>query len=158
MQPFQLSGIESDPFEPLFLLSDEQLKAQGALRTTATESPGFPCRISLEDANVGEELLLLPYPHQPADSPYRASGPIFVRRHAKRRVLEIGEVPAYVTRRQISLRAYDSTHMMVDASVCEGRAVATELDRYFSNAAVEYVHLHNAKRGCFSCLATRVVK
>ncbi|MBO9579260.1 MAG: DUF1203 domain-containing protein, partial [Microbacteriaceae bacterium] len=60
------------------------------------------------------------YEHQPAHSPYRASGPIFVRRDAQRRVLAPGEVPPYVAERLISLRAYDVAHLMVDAEVCEG--------------------------------------
>jgi hypothetical protein len=155
MSRFQLSGIPHEPFEHLFQFSEEQLRTLGAVRRVATEEPGFPCRVSLQDARVGEELLLLPYLHQPATSPYRASGPIFVRRHARQRVLAAGEVPPYVSRRVISLRAYDASHMMVDATVCEGRCVAEELERILANTSVAYVHLHNAKQGCFSCTANR---
>jgi hypothetical protein len=152
---FQLVGIDHEPFEPLFLLSDEALKEHHVERHIATESPGYPCRVSLEDATVGEELLLLPYLHQPAASPYRASGPIFVRRAAKQRRLEVGDVPIYVTSRLMSLRAYDKAHMIVAASVCEGVLVAKEIESYFSNDQVDYIHLHNAKRGCFSCQVIR---
>jgi hypothetical protein len=154
-QSFQLVGIDHRQFEPLFLLSDEALKEHHAERHIATESPGYPCRVSLEDAKVGEELLLLSYVHQPAASPYRASGPIFVRRTAKQRRLEAGEVPSYVTSRLISVRAYDKAHMIVTASVCEGVLVAKELESYFSNDQVDYIYLHNAKRGCFSCQVIR---
>jgi hypothetical protein len=156
MQRFQLSGIDYGHFEALFLLSDDELKAHRAVRLQVTENPGFPCRVSLEDAEIGEELLLLPYLHQPTSSPYRASGPIFVRRNAVRRTLEVGEVTPYVTRREISLRAYDAADMLVTATVCEGAAVAGELGRFFDNASIEYIHLHNAKPGCFSCVARRV--
>jgi Protein of unknown function (DUF1203) len=152
---FQILGISHEQFEPLFLLSNEQLKEHGAERRIATESPGYPCRISLEDAGVGEELLLLPYLHQPAASPYRSSGPIFVRRGAKQRRLGVGEVPSYVSSRLMSVRAYDAAHMMVAASVCEGVHAAQELEKYFSNDQVEYIHLHNAKQGCFSCQVIR---
>ena len=58
---FQLVGIDHEQFGHLFSLSDEQLKTHGAERRIARESPGCPCRISLEDARVGEEVLLLPY-------------------------------------------------------------------------------------------------
>jgi hypothetical protein len=61
-----------------------------------------------------------------------------------------------VRTRQISLRAYDAEPMIVDAEVCAGDAVAGELERLFGSPAVSYVHLHNAKRGCFSCLAQRI--
>jgi hypothetical protein len=152
---FQLSGIEHAPFAHLFELSDEALKQHGAVRQFATENPGYPCRVSLQDAEVGEELLLLPYEHQPAASPYRASGPIYVRRNAMRRVLEPGQVSGYVTRRLMSVRAYGADHMMVDASVCEGERVADEILRLFEDERVAYLHLHNAKRGCFSCRVER---
>ena len=152
---FQLLGINPEQFEPLFLLSDEQLKEHGAVRRIATEIPGYPCRISLEDASVGEELLLLPYGHQPAPSPYRSSGPIFVRRGARQRWLNVGEIPRYVSSRLMSVRAYDAAHMMVAASVCEGVHVARELEKCFSNDQVDYIHLHNAKQGCFSCQVVR---
>jgi len=155
MHAFRLVGIDPAPFEPLFLLDDEGLARHGAVRCIATESPGFPCRISLEDAAVGDELLLLPFEHQPGASPYRASGPIFVRRGARRAVLPPGVVPEYVTRRLMSLRAYDAAHRMVDACVCEGVDAAAAIGRLVANADVAYLHLHNAKRGCFSCQVDR---
>jgi hypothetical protein len=99
--------------------------------------------------------MLLPFAHQPAASPDRASGPIFVRRGARQRTLDIGEVPPYVTRRLMSVRAYDAADMIIDASVCEGSDVRAEIERLFGNEEVAYIHLHNAKRGCFSCRVSR---
>lgn len=155
MSRFQLSGLSHEPFQPLFELSDEELGALGAARVEADAGFGFPCRVSLQDAEVGETLLLLSHEHQPAASPYRASGPIFIRRDARQRVLPAGVVPPYVTQRLMSLRAYDATHRMVDAAVCEGTAVAAWLEQAFSDTQIAYIHLHNAKRGCFSCMAAR---
>lgn len=66
-----------------------------------------------------------------------------------------GHVPPYVTRRLISVRAYDAQGMMVDAAVCEGLAVQAEIERFFSDSQVAYLQLHNAKRGCFSCQVNR---
>ena len=151
MPTFQIVGLSHEPFERLFDLTDEQLRAFGAVRRVATESPGFACRVSLEDAVVGEELLLLPYEHLRAASPYRSTGPIFVRRGARQRHLPAGHVPPYVTRRLISVRAYDAQGMMIDAAVCEGGLVAAEIERCFSSGVVAYLQLHNAKQGCFSC-------
>jgi hypothetical protein len=156
MHRWRLAGLDPALFEPLFALTDDALQRLGAVRRTADSAPGFPCRVSLEDAPVGAELLLLPYEHHPARSPYRSSGPIFVCRDAKRSDLAPGEVPPYVTRRLMSLRAYDASAMMIDAAVCEGAEVAVVLDGLFADGAVDYVHLHNAKRGCFSCVASRV--
>ena len=155
MHAFQLSGIDPAPFQPLFDLDDEALAEIGAVRRTADTSPGFPCRVSLDDAAVGDELLLLPYVHHAVASPYRAAGPIFVRRGAVQRTLAVNEVPAYVSRRLISLRGYDRQQMMVAAEVCEGPLVADALHRFFGDANVAYIHLHNARQGCFSCLVNR---
>jgi hypothetical protein len=152
---FRLSGLDPVPFEALFLLPDEELVRRGIRRTVAQPGDTLPCRVSLEEAAAGDELLLLPFEHQPANSPYRASGPIFVRRGVPRRVLPEGEVGPYVTTRLMSLRAYDASDLIVDAAVCEGAAVAAEVERLFANAAVSYIHLHNAKRGCYSCRVDR---
>ncbi|HEY2346757.1 MAG TPA: DUF1203 domain-containing protein [Xanthomonadaceae bacterium] len=156
MSSFRLAGIDHEPFEPLFSLDDARLRERGAVRCVATGQPGFPCRVSLEDAKVGEELLLLPFVHQPGASPYRASGPIFVRRGAKRQILPARVVPPHIARRLMSVRAYDAAHMMIDATVTESADVASSLDRFFANADTAYVHLHNTGRGCFSCTAERV--
>ena len=108
MASFQLVGLPFEPFAPLFALSDRELSERSARRVVASGKPGFPCRVSLRDAEVGEELLLLHYPHQPASSPYKASGPIYVRKGAQQQTLEAGAVPDYVRCRLMSTRAYDA--------------------------------------------------
>jgi hypothetical protein len=155
MSSFQLIGLSPEQFSPLFSRSAEQLAPLGIMRVTADSKPGFPCRISLEDAEPGAELLLLPYEHQPAASPYRASGPIYVRAGSQQSHLQPGEIPPYVSLRQISVRAYDAHHMMIGADVCPGNEVAKAMQRQFSDPLVSYIHLHNAKRGCFSCRVER---
>jgi hypothetical protein len=152
---FRITGLDAHLFDPLFAQGDAERAAAGVHRVVADKTPGFPCRVSLADAEVGEELLLLPFTHQPAESPYRSSGPIFVRRGAAPAALPPGHIPEYVTRRLMSVRAYDANHWMVDAGVCEGAALAPEIDRLFADARVDYLHLHNAKRGCYSCRVER---
>jgi hypothetical protein len=152
---FQLAGLAFAPFAALFSLSDHALSELGAQRLTATAKPGFPCRVSLADAEIGEELLLLPFAHQPERSPYRASGPIFVRREARQCRLAPGEIPDYVRLRLMSVRAYDSAHLMIDAAVCAGEEAASAILGMFADLNVAYIHLHNAKRGCFSCRVDR---
>ena len=155
MHHFQLLALPPTPFAPLFALSDQALAQHGAHRVIATENTGYPCRISLEDAKQGDELLLLPFEHQPAASPYRASGPIFVRRGAVQRVLPADDVPPYLSSRLLSVRAYDGADLIVDASVREGTQIAEEIERFFSHPEVAYLHLHFAKRGCFACRVDR---
>ena len=45
--------------------------------------------------------------------------------------------------------------MMIDAAVVEGEQVQETIERMFGNEAVRYLHLHNAKRGCYSCKVVR---
>jgi hypothetical protein len=156
MSSFRLVGLAAENFEPFFSMSDGELAALGARRVVADEAVGFPCRVSLADADVGDELLLLPFDHLLTRSPYRASGPVFVRKGARRAVLEPGAIPPYVTRRWMSVRAYDAEDMMVAADVCDGSDVRGVIERFMADPAVAFLHLHNAKRGCFSCRVERV--
>jgi hypothetical protein len=155
MASFRLTGIPHAQFAPLFALSDKELSRIPAQRIFADAKPGFPCRVSLADAQIGDELLLLPFEHQPAASPYRSSGPIFVRRAALCAVLPPGLIPDYVQTRLMSVRAYDATHRMIDASVTPGSEAGQIIEGMFSRPEAAYIHLHNAARGCFSCAVHR---
>ena len=84
MNDYRVIALDPSQFAPLFDLDDQALLARGMRRVIADRHPGFPCRVSLVDAEPGEELLLLPFQHLDVDSPYRASGPIYVRRGAER--------------------------------------------------------------------------
>lgn len=155
MNSFQLVGLPYESFASLFDLSDSALSKINMRRVVAESKPGYPCRVSLTDAEIGDELLLLPFEHQPASSPYKASGPIFVRKAAVQANIEPGVVPDYVSSRLISLRAYDQAHLMADAMVCAGHDTAAAIQKMFSIDKVAYIHLHNANRGCFSCTVNR---
>ncbi len=153
---FQLVGLPFEKFASLFALSDSALAERNVRRVVATSKPGYPCRVSLADAEIGEELLLLSFEHQPARSPYRSAGPIYVRKAAVQVNVEPGMIPDYIRLRLMSARAYDSSHLMTDAIVCAGRDTASAIQKLFSSNEVAYIHLHNAKRGCFSCAVNRV--
>lgn len=152
--PYRFVGLTAAPFQLLFDQADAALAAQGIRRYRVDEKPGFPCRISLTDAEIGEEVLLLSYSHQPHASPYQASGPIFVRRAATEAALH-HEVPEVLRIRLLSVRAYDASHLMVEADVCEGEALMPLLDRLFALPGVDYLHIHFARRGCYACRVER---
>ena len=44
---------------------------------------------------------------------------------------------------------------MLYGEVIEGRAVEDAIARQFADPQVAYIHLHNAKRGCYSCRVDR---
>jgi Protein of unknown function (DUF1203) len=147
---FRVTGLSAEPFRPLYGLSDEELARRGAKRYTADHTPGFPDRIEMRDAEIGETLLLLNHVCQPANTPYRASHAIFVREGAENSYDRINEVPDVMRTRLLSLRAYDAAGMMLDADVVEGRQLEHVITRFLSSREVAYIHAHNAKRGCYS--------
>jgi hypothetical protein len=154
---FQISGLSGADFASLFDLTDAQLAARGMSRLQADSDFGYPDRISLADASIGEDLILLSYDHQPASSPFKACGPIFVSRRAGADpVSHLDFVPASLARRPISLRAYDEAGMMIDAELVDGAVLAGVIERQLSNNNVSYLHAHYALRGCFAARIDRV--
>ena len=80
---FRVLGLSPAQFRPLFAMHDARLRQLGARRVIA-DDPRMPCRVSMEHARLGEELLLLNFEHQPANTPYRATHAIYVRKVADR--------------------------------------------------------------------------
>ncbi len=152
---FRIHALPAEPFQHLFGASSEALAALGIERRIADCKPGFPCRISLRDAEPGETVLLLNYKHQAANSPYRASHAIYVREHAEQAQPEIGEIPDVLGLRLMSVRAFDRAGMMVDADVVHGAELRPVLERLLAMPEVDYLHLHNAKPGCYAARAER---
>ena len=152
---FQIHALAPDPFAPLFTLPDSELAKVQAIRMTVDSSPGYHCRVSLADAEIGETVILLNFTHQPADSPYQASHAIFVRENAEQAFPEPGVVPEVLETRLISARAFDENHQMVDAQVVDGSELSETIPAMFQDPAVAYLHLHNAKPGCFAARVTR---
>lgn len=150
---FVIRGLSPDPFRPLFALDDAALAARNIRRVVADSDRGFPCRVTLHDARQGEILLLLPYLHHDVSGPYRSSGPIFVREAAMKGAAAgfRDELPPSFPRRLLSLRAYDAEGVMLDAEVVEGVDAALHLQRLLDTASVAYLHVHNARRGCYAC-------
>jgi hypothetical protein len=154
VKSYRCRGLSAAPFSHLFTQSDAELAKRSIERVTATDD-GFPCRVTLDHAAVGETLLLLNYTHQPAATPYQSSGPIFVREQFTDTFDRVGEVPLPLQVRVLSIRAYDRFDMMIDADVCEGREFEREVARFFSNPSAVYLHAHYARRGCFACRVDR---
>lgn len=152
---FRVSGLNRDEFEALFGLSDEQLRERHIVRRVADQTPGFPCRVSLQDAEPGETLLLLNYEHLAVASPYRARHAIYVRENAQTARPAINEIPDVLRTRLLSLRAYDRAGMMVEADVVHGSDVEPVIERILAEPNVEFIHAHNAKPGCFAARIDR---
>jgi hypothetical protein len=147
---FRITGLSPEPFRHLYGLSDQELARQGVRRYIADKNHGFPDRVEMRDASIGEKLLLLNHVCQPADTPYRASHAIFVREGAEHAYDRVGEIPQVLRTRLLSLRAYDAEGMMLDADVVDGQHIEPVIERLFASSEVAYIHVHNAKRGCYA--------
>jgi hypothetical protein len=153
---FRISGLPAAAFAPLHALADAELAARGMERVIADRKPGAPCRVSLEDAEPGERLLLLNWEHQPAATPYRSSHAIYVREGATEARPAVGEVPEALRIRPLSVRSFDAAGRMLDADLVDGAAVESLMERLLLDPAADYLHLHYARRGCYAARADRV--
>ncbi len=149
---FRITGLSAEPFQALFAMSDEELRQYYAVRQIADHKS--PCRISLTDAEPGEEVLLVNYEHHPADSPYRMRFAIYVRR-GEEQYDAIDEVPDQLRSRTLAVRAFDRNAMMVGHEIIDGRNVEEAIEHQFANASVVYLHVHFASPGCYAARVDR---
>jgi hypothetical protein len=152
---FRISALPLAPFAHLFALSDAELAEQGIVRRIADQKPGFPCRVSLLDAEPGERLLLLNYEHLAVASPYRSRHAIYVRENARQAQPEIDEIPDVLKSRLLSLRGFDAQGMMRQAEVVEGHEARPVIEAMLGDPNVSYLHVHNAKPGCYAARIDR---
>ena len=151
---FRIKGLPSERFDDLFSLSQEELAARGGVRRIADAS-GYPCRVSLTDAEPGQEVVLVHYEHHPVDSPYRSSFAIYVR-EGEKTYDEIDQVPELLRRRMLSVRAFDGKGLLVEADLVDGRELEGLIERFFEDERAHYLHVHFARPGCYAARIERV--
>ena len=152
---YRIQGLLPEPFAPLFGLSEAELADRGALRVTADGKPGFPCRITLEDAEPGETLILLNHVSHDSASPYRASHAIFVREGADTAAAYVDETPPVFAGRTLSLRGFDAEGMMQGAVLAPPGEADAQIRALLAQPGIVSIHAHNATRGCFSARIER---
>ena len=150
MVSFRITGLAPEQFQDLYGRDDAELTALGVKRYVVDAAPGFPDRVEMRDLQPGEHALLLNFAHLDSGSPYRSSHAIFVREGASARYDRINEVPDVMRIRQLSLRALDKDDMMLDADLIDGHAIERLIEKLFGDPHVAYIHVHNAKPGCYS--------
>ena len=147
---YRITGLPPEHFQHLLGLSTGALAERGACRVVADAKPGFPDRITLRDAEIGDSLLLLNYTHQPAANPYHASHAIFVLEDAGAAYDQVGRIPQVMRSRVMSLRGFDEQDLMVDAQLAQGAELEAVIERLLADARVSYLQAHYAQRGCYA--------
>ena len=150
---YRIKGLDPAPYRRLFALSDSELEDGGMRRMEVTKKPSFPCRVSLVDREIGEEVILLNHVSHDVANPYRASHAIFVADAEQAEYVD--EVPSVFETRILSLRGFDEGGMMADALIAQPGEADSAIRALFANPEIAYIHAHNAARGCFSARIER---
>jgi Protein of unknown function (DUF1203) len=151
---FRILGLSPQPFAPLFAMSDDALAQHCAVRRKVDTNPGFPCRISLTDAAVGDAVILVNFEHLAVASPYRSRHAIYVR-SGEQQFDALDTVPDMLRRRLLSLRGFDGDGMMTAADVVEGRDLEPAIARLLADPRTNYLHAHIARPGCYAARIER---
>jgi hypothetical protein len=151
---YRITGLVPQDFAPLFALDDAGLAERGAMRVTAT-GPGMPCRVSLVDAEPGEELVLLHHTSHDVATPYRCAYAIYVRKDAAAPANFTDETPPVFAGRPLGLRGFDEGGILRDATLALPGGADAAIRDLFANPAIAYIHAHNAAHGCFSARIDR---
>lgn len=78
-----------------------------------------------------------------------------MREHAEQAFPLPGTVPELFLDRLISVRAFNGRHLITNADVVDGAYLYEAIAAMMKDSAVHYLHLHNAKLGCFLARVTR---
>lgn len=146
---FRIQGLPAEHFTHLFSMSDEELARHLAVRRVADDRPFFPCRVSLTNAQEGQEIVLVNYEYHQVDSPYRASYAIYVRA-GEHRFDEQNQVPDQLRKATLSLRAFDKRGMLVDCALTDGAELEPLIERLLAKQRTAYIHAHFAQAGCYA--------
>lgn len=149
-----IRGLDPAPFTPLFAHDNAALAARRALRRTAEADRGYPCRVSLEDARCGEELILLHHVHHDVETPYRSAFAIYVRKDA-RRAEHVDRIPPVFEGRWLALRGYNGAGCLAVARLAAPGEADAAIRGIFSDPAIAYIDAHNAAPGCFAARIER---
>jgi hypothetical protein len=152
---YRIEGLPPEPFQPLFALADTELEARGARRVVADSKPGYPCRVTLEDAEPGERLILLNHVSHDVSNPYRAAHAIYVRESARRAAEFVDRLPPVFDGRVLSLRGFDRHGMLRDAALAIPGEAEAAIGRLFARREIGTIHAHNAAYGCFAARIER---
>ena len=134
----------------------DRYRADPTATAVVADAPtGYPCRQCLEDAAVGDELILVAHDPFEGSSPYTGTTAIFLHKSPCTPFGRRVAAPEMLVRRRLSLRGYGSDHMMKAAAVVDGTELDAAITGMFDDERVAYLHVHNAAPGCWNCRVVR---
>lgn len=154
---YRIEGLPHGRFEYVIGLSDDALARRGARRVTATSKPGFPCRISLEDAEVGERMILLNFASHDVPTPFRTTYGIYIREKPAVAPHFVDRIPPVFERRTLGLRGFDADGMLRGALLALPGEADSRIRELFEQPEIAAIHAHNAAHGCFLATVERTI-
>jgi hypothetical protein len=155
MMTYRITGLNPANHAALFAMTDAELSAINARRVTANSNHGFPCRISLRDADEGDALILFHHVSHEVATPYRSAYAIYVRETADTAAVYVDETPPVFEGRPIALRGFDADGNLLGAALALPGQADARIRELFENRDIAYIHAHNAAHGCFSAAIER---
>lgn len=152
---YAIAGLPAQQFARYFAMDDAELAAHRARRVTATSAFGFPCRVSLRDAGIGDELLLIHHVNHTVENPYRNAFAIYVRRAASEAARFVDETPPVFAGRPMALRGYTADGELHGARLAIPGEADNTLRAMLDGPQIAYIDAHNAAHGCFAARAVR---
>jgi hypothetical protein len=152
---YRIAGLNPAQHSHLFAMSDAELAAINARRLSATDNRGFPCRVSLRDADEGDNLILFHHVSHDVATPYRSAYAIYIRENAQAAAEYIDETPPVFEGRPIALRGFDADGNLRDAALALPGQADARIRELFECEEIAYIHAHNAAHGCFSAAIER---
>ena len=152
---YRISGLDPANFDALRRANKATLAAHNAARVVATGKPGFPCRVTLDDAEPGESLILLHHVSHDVETPYRSAYAIYVRESAKLAASFIDELPPVFANRPMAFRAFDAAGMLQGAALAAPGEADAAIRDLFEEPQIAYIDAHNAAHGCFAARVER---
>ena len=152
---YRITGLAREAFADLIGQDDATLAEYGAVRVTAAAKPGYPCRVTLDDAELGETLILLNHVSHDVATPYRSAYAIYVRENAAETALFEDALPPVFENRPMAFRAFDSEGMLRNAALALPGEADVKIRALFDQPEIAYLHAHNAAHGCFSARVER---
>ncbi|MGH8032746.1 MAG: DUF1203 domain-containing protein [Luteimonas sp.] len=151
---YVVSGLALQSFQPLFGLDDAALRAHAAARMRVDVKPGFPCRVTLEDAEPGETAAVAVAAPRRRHAVSRRRADLRARDRAGKRARPqrdpgAAAQPAAVGAR-LRCRRLDARCEVVD-----GVDLDALIERFLADPRIDFLHVHNARRGCYACRIDR---
>ena len=152
---YRIRGLDPAQFAGRFAMDDGALAAALSQRLTAQDQGYYPCRVTLEAAKPGEEILLTSFTNHSVDTPYRNTFAIYVRRNAEKAAEFVDRLPPVLRARPIALRGYTGEGALHRAELSLEDDVDAAVRDLLKDEDISYIDAHNAKHGCFAARIER---